>query len=132
MTKKKVPLEKWENYLQNLYDWINEKYSLFESKIITEEEYNEHLSYYDTEKERIEDIISTTKDNETDQKENNSFLRKETFENFFGVTLEDEANKVQQNQNTPKTQSISTDHVYHDANISVERKDKIRSELETV
>ncbi|MDH5401020.1 MAG: hypothetical protein OEY49_00905 [Candidatus Heimdallarchaeota archaeon] len=43
MTKKKVPLEKWENYLQNLYDWINEKYSLFESKIITEEEYNEHL-----------------------------------------------------------------------------------------
>ncbi|MDH5401021.1 MAG: GTP-binding protein [Candidatus Heimdallarchaeota archaeon] len=88
--------------------------------------------YYDTEKERIEDIISTTKDNETDQKENNSFLRKETFENFFGVTLEDEANKVQQNQNTPKTQSISTDHVYHDANISVERKDKIRSELETV
>ncbi|MFV2014918.1 MAG: Rab family GTPase, partial [Candidatus Heimdallarchaeota archaeon] len=66
-----------------------EKYDHLISGEIDNEEYSEHLTYYDKEKQRIEEIITEEQAQlETDDpKPDREKFTQETFENFFGVKL---------------------------------------------
>ncbi|MHA2275898.1 MAG: hypothetical protein ACXAC2_09035, partial [Candidatus Kariarchaeaceae archaeon] len=89
MDKEQISKDKWEGYLKDLYDWISEKYDLLISGEIDNDEYSEHLTYYDKEKKRIEGIIYEEQaqlDEEDPQPDRKKFTQ-ETFENFFGVKL---------------------------------------------
>lgn len=119
MSDEPIKVETWQEYLDDLYQWIQEKYQLFEMKTINESEYNEHLEYYLKEKERIETIIdesikkieeeelSQIDEPEDDESKVSSFLNQEKFEEFFGVKINDELKRIKQEEiglvETPKT-----------------------------
>lgn len=95
MGEEEISITTWEEYLNDLYEWIQEKYKLFEEDSINEEEYNEHLSYYMKEKDRIESIISNLVNNgDPEATPNSEHLTQEAFEEFFGVKLEEELSRI--------------------------------------
>jgi small GTP-binding protein len=110
MSDEPINIETWQEYLDDLYQWIQEKYQLFEMKTINEAEYNEHLEYYLKEKERIETIIDESIKNieeeelahiddfEEDESKRSAFLNQERFEEFFGVKINDELKRIKQEE----------------------------------
>jgi len=115
VSKDSIDLRTWKDYLDDLYEWIQEKYTLYEEDKILEDEYNEHLEYYMREKERIEDIIAGLESNENHEQENkSSFLSQQKFEQFFGVTMQDEFQKIDQEQQikTPTQDNSAVENVW--------------------
>ncbi|MHA2170111.1 MAG: Rab family GTPase [Candidatus Kariarchaeaceae archaeon] len=101
MSKGPIALNQWEEYIGDLYRWINDKYELLEKGIITAQEYNEHLTYYNNEKQRIEDILSSINIEGDDQGSKKSQLTQETFEAYFGVTIDGKSTKKEVPQKIP-------------------------------
>jgi small GTP-binding protein len=48
----------WKNYLEEIYTWINERYHKFMSGEISQNDYNVDYQYYQTELERVNEILS--------------------------------------------------------------------------
>ncbi|MCH8906458.1 MAG: GTP-binding protein [Candidatus Heimdallarchaeota archaeon] len=100
MEKSSIPVDQWGGYLDDLYNWINEKYQLLEQGAIDQKEYEEHSEYYDKEKARIEGILNqdSVEDSDTEpvkenKKEEKARFTQETFEKFFGISLDDESSE---------------------------------------
>ena len=93
MSKGSISLNEWEGYIGELYRWINDKYELLENGEITAQEYNEHLTYYNNEKQRIEDILGTVMIEGGDSGSKKSQLTQEMFEAYFGVTADGKSSK---------------------------------------
>ncbi|MHA2254323.1 MAG: Rab family GTPase [Candidatus Kariarchaeaceae archaeon] len=89
MSKESVSKTRWDEYLEELYDWVNEKYKLLEAGEIDLNEYNDHLEYYNTEKQRINNIVTLSLD-KTEEERKSSQLSQEAFEEFFGVKVDDD------------------------------------------
>lgn len=91
MDKEEISRQKWDGYLKDLYDWVSEKYELLIAGEIDNDEYAEHLKYYDKEKVRIENIVLSENPDMAETPEEEAARKKkftqETFENFFGVKL---------------------------------------------
>jgi small GTP-binding protein len=104
-----ISIKEWKVYLEDLYNWIQEKYELFETDEIDEKQYNDHLEYYMKEKERIEKIIESLQNPNLTQnvpvevneekEESKLALNQEAFEAYFGVKL-DEGQDEEDQENT--------------------------------
>jgi len=93
-----IPRNNWETYLEELYQWVSEKYKLLEDGEIDINAYNDHLEYYDKEKIRIEELLKNEEEiQEKDiDEEEARFLTQRRFENFFGIDITNENNKTKE------------------------------------
>ena len=111
-------LEKWNAYLQELYNWISEKYELLVSNEITNQDYAEHLEYYNREKERTENKIKAHMSppevntappvtiSEQLPAAERVKLGQEDFEKFFGVKINGDNTKPPSNDQVDNNQVI--------------------------
>lgn len=84
-----IEIQEFNEYLEDLYQWITEKYNLLvNDPEYTEEMYHNDLKYYEDEKSRIERKFEAQEQSKEQKK--NTFLTQEKFESFFGVSIEAE------------------------------------------
>ncbi|MCY3412350.1 MAG: GTP-binding protein [Candidatus Heimdallarchaeota archaeon] len=90
MSDDEVSFSEYNEYLEDLYQWITEKYNLLvdPKENYTEEEYQKDLEYYEEEKKRISNKLDKLNLPE-DTPKSSSILTQSNFEKFFGVNLED-------------------------------------------
>ncbi len=104
-------IDDWNEYLDDLYLWISEKYTmLMEDGDYTEEHYQKDFQYYEEEKARIEEKFAHLNDSVISEKtKQNSFLSQSNFESFFGVTIE-ETPVVEEKLQEQKTRLASEEY----------------------
>lgn len=133
MEEKAISSDEWKGYLKELYNWVSDKYEKYANGDIDKTEYEENLSYYQEELERIDAKFNPPTKSEDpnaeesvdkEEKEPGSFLSQDTFENFFGITIEGEE--------PVEEEEILEDIILETPSYHDEYKKEISAELESL
>lgn len=101
MTEKEIATDKWNEYLEGLYQWITDKYELLSDDSIeySDSNYQTDLEYYEKEKERIQNLVESG-DKPVEDKTDFQ-LNQKTFESFFGVSVTEDTSASNSSTLTP-------------------------------
>ncbi len=130
--EKAISSNEWKGYLKELYNWVSDKYEKYANGDIDKTEYEENLAYYQEELERIDakfnpppvEVEDSTEEVE-EAPPSGAFLSQDTFENFFGITIEGEDPKKEE-------EDILEDIILDTPSYHDEYKNDISEELEEI
>ncbi len=142
----KITDQEWKEYLDELYDWIQEQYQLFLDDEISVDEYNENLEYYQNEINRINSIHGNFQEDDDEiidslselEKNRKPFLTEDVFKEFFGLdssessSTSNKENEVIANKDIKENINLTENKIIKEENKPTREKSAINNKQEII